>query len=66
MTEKKTQSISINDTEYNIEDLTEQQVAIVNHLADLERKIKSAMFNVEQLNVGKEAFIKMFEESQSE
>ena len=59
--EKKT--ITVNDQTHNIEDLGEQQVAMVNHLQDLERKISNARFNVDQLSVGREAFIKMLEES---
>jgi septal ring factor EnvC (AmiA/AmiB activator) len=62
--EKKT--ITVNDQTHNIEDLSEQQVAMVNHLQDLERKISNARFNVDQLSVGREAFIKMLEESLSE
>ena len=59
--EKKT--ITVNDKTHNLEDLNEQQVAMVNHLHDLERKLGSARFKVEQLRVGKEAFIKLLEES---
>ena len=59
--EKKT--ITVNDKTHNIEDLNEQQVAMVNHLHDLERKLGNARFNVDQLSVGKEAFIKLLEES---
>tara|TARA_R110000744_G_scaffold335923_1_gene441262 strand:+ start:540 stop:761 length:222 start_codon:yes stop_codon:yes gene_type:complete len=59
--EKKT--ITVNDKTHNLEDLNEQQVAMVNHLQDLERKLGSARFNVDQLSVGKEAFIKLLEES---
>mgnify|MGYP000302297685 FL=1 len=59
--EKKT--ITVNDKTHNLEDLNEQQVAMVNHLHDLERKLGSARFNVDQLSVGKEAFIKLLEES---
>jgi len=59
--EKKT--ITVNDKTHNIEDLNEQQVAMVNHLQDLERKLGNARFNVDQLSVGKEAFIKLLEES---
>ena len=53
--EKKT--ISVNDVEYNVDDLTEQQVAMVNHIADLDRKLSSARFNVDQLAFGREAFV---------
>jgi septal ring factor EnvC (AmiA/AmiB activator) len=62
--EKKT--ITVNDQTHNIEDLNEQQMAMVNHLQDLERKISNARFNVDQLSVGREAFIKLLEESLSE
>jgi hypothetical protein len=35
----------------------------VNHIEDLNRKIGSMAFNLDQLNVGKAAFIKMLKES---
>ena len=59
MAEKKTQPIIINDVEYNFEDLTDQQKVMVNHIADLDRKISSTTFNLDQLNVGKKAFVDM-------
>lgn len=62
--EKKT--ITVNDQTHNLEDLNEQQVAMVNHLQDLERKISNARFNVDQLSVGREAFIRLLEESLNE
>ena len=62
--EKKT--ITVNDQTHNLEDLNEQQVAMVNHLQDLERKLSSARFNVDQLSVGREAFIKMLGDSFNE
>lgn len=59
MGEKKTTPITINDVEYQYEELTEQQQAMVNHCADLDRKIKSTQFNLDQLTVGKDAFVAM-------
>jgi len=59
MAEKKTQPIIIDDVEYNFEDMTDQQKAMVNHIADLDRKIGSTTFNLDQLNVGKKAFVDM-------
>jgi len=59
MGEKKTTPISINDKEYTYEDMTEQQQVMVNHCNDLDRKIKSTQFNLDQLSVGKDAFINM-------
>ena len=55
--EKKT--ITVNDVEHNIEDLTEQQVAMVNHIADLDKKLGQIQFNADQLSVGREAFVNM-------
>ena len=51
--------ITINDKEYNVEDMTEEQVTMLNHIQDLDRKLSSARFNLDQLNVGREAFINM-------
>ena len=59
--EKKT--ITVNDQTHNLEDLNEQQVAMVNHIADLERKLSNARFNVDQLSVGREAFVNMLSQS---
>jgi len=60
--DKKT-PISINDKEYFIEDLTDQQKNMLNHIQDLDRKLISAKFNVNQLSVGREAFISMLSNS---
>jgi len=59
MGEKKTTPIVVNDVEYTFEDMTLQQQAMVNHCNDLDRKIKSTQFNLDQLSVGKDAFVKM-------
>lgn len=59
--EKKT--ITVNDKTYNVDDLTEQQIAMVNHITDLDRKLSSARFNVDQLTVGREAFVEMLARS---
>jgi hypothetical protein len=60
--DKKT-PITINDVEYMFEDMTQEQQVLVNHVADLDRKISSTAFNLDQLSVGKQAFIKMLEEA---
>lgn len=66
MAEKKTTPIVIDDVEYKYEDMTEQQQMLVNHVADLDRKIASTAFNLDQLNVGKNAFIQLLKQSLSE
>ena len=55
--------IVINDKEYLVEDLTQEQQSMVNHVADLDRKLSSARFNVDQLSVGREAFVNMLARS---
>jgi uncharacterized protein YdeI (BOF family) len=59
MAEKKTQTITINDIEYTEDQLTDEQKVMINHIGDLDRKIRSAQFNLEQLNVGREAFVNL-------
>jgi|ETNmetMinimDraft_11_1059920.scaffolds.fasta_scaffold157981_1 hypothetical protein len=51
--------ITINGEEHYFEDLTEQQQAMVNHIADLDKKLGSLGFNMDQLHVGKKAFTDM-------
>jgi restriction endonuclease S subunit len=59
MGEKKTTPITIDDVQYVLEDMKPEQQAMVNHIADLDRKIGSTQFNLEQFQVGKQAFIDM-------
>jgi hypothetical protein len=63
MGEKKTTPITIDGVEYQYEDLTQEQQTLFNHCIDLDRKISSAAFNLDQLNVGKQAFFNMLKES---
>ena len=59
MAEKKTNTITINDKDYSEDELTDQQKIMVNHIGDLDRKIDSTQFNLDQLQVGKQAFVDM-------
>jgi len=63
MGEKKTTPITIDNVDYNLEDLTQEQQVLFNHCLDLDRKISSAQFNLDQLSVGKQAFFKMLKDS---
>ena len=57
MGEKQTQTIMIDEVEYNVEDFTDEQKVLINHVMDLDRKIGSTKFNLDQLNVGRGAFM---------
>ena len=48
MAENK-KTIKINGTDYTEDQLTNEQKQMVNHIADLDRKIGSTNFNLDQL-----------------
>ena len=58
--EKKEPFLSLDEVEYPVSEMTQEQVAIYNHLNDLERKILSSEFNLVQLRFGKQAFVDAF------
>ena len=49
--------ITVNDKEYFVEDLNDQQRTFVNHINDLSRKMDNAKFNFDQLAFGHQAFV---------
>ena len=55
--------ININGQDYTEADLTQEQLILVNHVMDLDRKINGMMFQLDQLNVGKQAFMAQLEVS---
>ena len=57
MGKQKKTPITMNDKEYFVEDMTEQQKTMINHIADLDRKLNTAQFNMDQLRVGRDAFV---------
>ena len=59
MGETKQTPITVNDKEYIIEDMTEEQRTMLNHINDLDRKLANARFNMDQLSIGREAFVNM-------
>ena len=63
MAEKKTTPIVIDDKEYTFEDMTAEQQEMVNHVADLDRKLSSTRFNMTQLEGGRKFFIDMLKQS---
>lgn len=49
--------ITVNDIEYFVEDMTDEQKTLLNHVNDLGRKMDNARFNLDQLAVGRDAFV---------
>jgi len=58
MTEDK-KVIMIDDVEYTADQLSDEAKACINHLGSLDQKIGSAEFNLDQLRVGRNAFMDM-------
>jgi hypothetical protein len=54
--EKEKSVVKIDDKEYDVESLTDEQKAMVNHVLDLDRKLQSSEFNLVQLRFGRQAF----------
>ncbi len=59
-------TITINDKQYAEDQLTDQQKAFINHINDLDRKMGSTQFNLDQMQVGREAFLNMLTQSLEE
>jgi len=55
--------VVIDGVEYDFESLSPEQQLLANHIADLDRKLSSARFNVDQMMVGRNAFAQLFERS---
>jgi hypothetical protein len=57
MAENKNTTITLDDKEYILEDMNETQRAYVNHITDLDRKVNTSKFNLDQLIFGRQAFV---------
>ena len=56
-TEKEKPVLKIDEKEYDIESMNDEQKSMINHIADLDRKLKSSEFNLIQLRFGRQAFV---------
>ena len=51
------QTVVINGEEHNVADLSQEQVVLLNHVADLENKIRQISFNLDQAHGGRNHFM---------
>lgn len=63
MAEKKTTPLIIDGVEYQFEDLTQEQQVLVQHVHNLDGKLNSSRFALDQLQVGRNAFMEMLKQS---
>ena len=54
--EKEKSVVKIDDKEYDMNNFSNEQKMMVNHIVDLERKLQSSEFNLVQLRFGKQSF----------
>ena len=55
--------LNLDDKEYIIEDMTDEQKTMLNHINDLQNKLNTNQFMADQLTIGKKAFVDMLRES---
>ena len=53
------QTVVISGKEHNVADLSQEQITLVNHVADLENKIRTISFSLEQANGGRNYFMSL-------
>jgi hypothetical protein len=53
----KEQEIILFDKPYKESELSDEQKTMINHVADLDRKITTSEFNLQQLRFGRQAFM---------
>lgn len=58
---KKDRVVNINGKEYKESELTEEQITLVNHVTDLDNKIRNSAFNLDQLQGGRNFFMNRLE-----
>jgi hypothetical protein len=59
MAKKNTNTVTINGTEHNYDDLNDTQKVFLSDVVDLERKIASAQAHLRQVQIGHQACLSM-------
>ena len=60
---QKEQTITLDDVEHKVDDMTDEQKAMLNHINDLGNKLNSMNFNRDQIQFGHDSFVKALKES---
>lgn len=62
MANKQPQIVTIDGTEYDVEKLSNEAKLLIDHVADLDRKMQSVDFQRQQLQVGRDAFFSLLKQ----
>lgn len=60
---KAPQTVTIDGVEHDLDNFNQDQKMLLEHCLDLDRKLASCTFQMDQLRVGKEAFLSMLKKS---
>jgi hypothetical protein len=63
MENKKPQIVTIDGVDHDANEFNENQILLLNHCVDLDRKIGSTQFQLQQLQVGKDSFLKLLKDA---
>ena len=55
--------LNLDGEEHEIDSMSDEQKVMINHIADLDRKINTTQFNLQQLQFGKSAFVDALKKS---
>tara|TARA_R110002020_G_scaffold269907_1_gene485223 strand:+ start:1091 stop:1324 length:234 start_codon:yes stop_codon:yes gene_type:complete len=61
-TKKESPVVNIDGEEYKIENMSNDQKIMLSHIQDLTRKIETTQFNLQQMQVGKDSFVKLLKD----
>jgi hypothetical protein len=61
--ENKPQRVTLDGIEHDASTFTEAQMHLLNHCVDIDQKLSSAQFQLQQLQVGKDSFLQMLKDS---
>lgn len=63
MANQKPQRVTLDGIEHDASKFTNEQMHLLNHCLDLDRKLSSTQFQLQQLQVGKDSFLQMLKNS---
>ena len=59
MANQQPQTVTVDGTEYNVDSLSDKAKMLIDHVSDLDRKMGSMRFQMDQIQVGRDAFFGM-------
>jgi len=59
-------TLVLDDKEYKINDMKDEERVMVAHISDLNRKIDNAKFNLQQMDIGRQSFVSSLKNSLEE